>query len=213
MHFTRQIVGSPLLPLPRRTCMRERLLVSTLAVLGAAVTVVAQDGTTTDDDASNSSVWFTVLNFGLCVVLIAFSGLFSGLTLGLMGLDLIGLEVRERALARRVRACSAQHRAQIVMKADPTSKDARNARRIHPIRKRGNQLLCTLLLGNTAVNALLSITLSQIAGSTCGARHAGVCVCGLTLGIVQVWWASWFPRASLWCWVKSRPRLRAPATR
>ena len=42
-------------------------------------------------------------------------GLFSGLTLGLMGLDIMGL--------------------QIVMDADPTSQDSKNASKILPLRR------------------------------------------------------------------------------
>jgi len=66
-------------------------------------------------------------------------GLFAGLTLGFMGLDKIGLE--------------------IVMEAgDPESR--RCARRIAPVRKDGNLLLCSLLFGNVAVNVLISILMS-----------------------------------------------------
>ena len=47
-----------------------------------------------------------------------------------------------------------------------TGKEAKYARRIFPIRRRGNLLLCTILLGNVSVNALLSILM---AGMTEGA--------------------------------------------
>ena len=80
-------------------------------------------------------------------LLICFSAMFSGLTLGLMGLDLTGIE--------------------IVMEGDDPV-NAAYAKRIHPLRKRGNLLLCTLLLGNTAVNALLSILLADWAGGIFG---------------------------------------------
>jgi hypothetical protein len=79
----------------------------------------------------------------MIILLISFSALFSGLTLGLMGLDKTGLE--------------------IVMDSDDET-NAKYARRIYPIRKQGNLLLCTLLLGNVAVNALLSILLADKAG-------------------------------------------------
>lgn len=54
------------------------------------------------------------------------------------------------------------------MNADPDSDDAQYARKIAPIRANGNLLLCTLLLGNVAVNALLSILLADIAGGLIG---------------------------------------------
>jgi metal transporter CNNM len=49
---------------------------------------------------------------------------------------------------------------------DPVS--AAYARRIYPIRKNGNLLLCTLLLGNTAANALLSILVADKFGGVIG---------------------------------------------
>lgn len=78
----------------------------------------------------------------ICVgVLICLSGLFSGLTLGLLGLDKIGLD--------------------IVAHGD--DKDlARAARKIIPIRANGNRLLCTLLLGNVAVNTMLAQLLADL---------------------------------------------------
>ena len=83
----------------------------------------------------------------LIIILILLSALFSGLTLGLMGLDKTGLE--------------------IVMSGDDEV-NARYAKRIYPIRKNGNLLLCTLLLGNVAVNALLSILTAENFGGLVG---------------------------------------------
>lgn len=80
--------------------------------------------------------WLSII---LIVILISMSALFSGLTLGLMGLDRTGLE--------------------IVMESDDAI-NAKYAKRIYPLRKNGNLLLCTLLLGNTSVNALLSILMA-----------------------------------------------------
>ncbi|MBU0531032.1 MAG: CNNM domain-containing protein [Candidatus Uhrbacteria bacterium] len=83
-------------------------------------------------------------------ILIAFSALFSGLTLGLMGLDV-------HELKRKIKL-----------------KD-RQAKRIYAVRKRGNLLLTTLLLGNVAVNATLSIYLGSIAvGVVAGFIATGV---------------------------------------
>jgi hypothetical protein len=43
-------------------------------------------------------------------------------------------------------------------------KEAAYAKIIQPIRENGNLLLCTLLLGNVAVNALLSIIMAEMSG-------------------------------------------------
>ena len=40
----------------------------------------------------------------------------------------------------------------------------RQAEKILPIRRQGNLLLCTLLLGNTAVNAMLALFMEEVAG-------------------------------------------------
>eukprot|EP00930_Biecheleria_cincta_P040843 TRINITY_DN2796_c0_g3_i1.p1 TRINITY_DN2796_c0_g3~~TRINITY_DN2796_c0_g3_i1.p1 ORF type:complete len:622 (+),score=104.64 TRINITY_DN2796_c0_g3_i1:57-1922(+) len=81
------------------------------------------------------------------IVLVMLSGLFSGLTLGLMGLDLIGLETIENGDNVEMAACAAK---------------------IKPIRERGNLLLCTLLLGNVAVNSALSILTADVASGPVG---------------------------------------------
>ena len=73
-------------------------------------------------------VWVT--GFSSAILLI-FSALFSGLTLGLMSLDVIGLDI-------------------IAQAGDPDER--KYAKIILPVRSKGNLLLCTLLLGNTAGN-------------------------------------------------------------
>jgi metal transporter CNNM len=109
------------------------------------------DGNSTDcpGDENNSvtsslPTWVTWI---LVVFLVCMSALFSGLTLGLMGLDPTGLE--------------------IVMNGDNPDL-AKAAEHIYPVRKNGNRLLCTLLLGNVAVNALLSILMADVAGGLAG---------------------------------------------
>jgi metal transporter CNNM len=83
----------------------------------------------------------------LILLLVCLSALFSGLTLGLLGLDVIGLE--------------------IIMGGD--SPDLiRCAKAIYPVRKKGNFLLCTLLLGNVATNALLSILMADMTSGLVG---------------------------------------------
>lgn len=73
----------------------------------------------------------------IVLTLIVFSALFSGLTLGLMSLNTYELK----------------------RKMDLGSKEAA---RVYKVREKGNLLLCTLLIGNVAVNATLSIYLSSI---------------------------------------------------
>ena len=75
------------------------------------------------------------------------SALFSGLTLGLMGLDKTGLD--------------------IVMEGEDEV-SAAAAKVIYPVRVNGNLLLCTLLLGNVAVNAMLSILSAENFGGAVG---------------------------------------------
>ena len=75
------------------------------------------------------------------------SALFSGLTLGICGLDMLSL--------------------QVVMESG-TEIQKKQASRIMPVRQDGNLLLCTLLLGNVGVNAALSILLADIAGGDRG---------------------------------------------
>lgn len=76
----------------------------------------------------------TLLIVGILVVL---SGLFSGLNLGLMGLNRF-------ELSRRVKLGN------------------KDAEKIYPLRKKGNLLLTTLLLGNVVVNAALAIFLGDL---------------------------------------------------
>jgi hypothetical protein len=83
----------------------------------------------------------------MLLVLLSFSALFSGLTLGLMSLDITGLEI-------------------VMAGDDPDA--AKYAERIYPLRKQGNLLLCTLLLGNVAVNSLMSIFSAAIFDGTIG---------------------------------------------
>ena len=90
----------------------------------------------------------TWIQFIAMFVLLSFSGLFAGLTLGFLSLDKTGLEV--------------------LMESDD-SKTASYARKIYPVRLKGNLLLCTLLLGNTAANSLGSILIADLFGGLVGA--------------------------------------------
>lgn len=89
------------------------------------------------------------------VLLLGLSAMFSGLGLGIMSLDLIGLEIV--VAAGEDEHASAEER-----------RNSEAARRIIPIRKKGNLLLTTLLLGNVSVNSLTSILMADL---TSGKRH------------------------------------------
>ena len=73
----------------------------------------------------------------IVIGLVLLSGLFSGLTLGLLSLDKTDLE-------RKIKVGN------------------RSARIVYSVRKKGNLLLCTLLLGNVAVNSAIAIFLGNI---------------------------------------------------
>ncbi|XP_037504168.1 unextended protein isoform X1 [Rhipicephalus sanguineus] len=99
-------------------------------------------------------VWINLLLIG---TLLVWSGLFSGLTLGLMALDKTELKVIE--------SCG-------------TPEERDYARKILPLRRRGNYLLCTLVLGNVCVNSSFTILLDGMLSS------GPVAVLLSTLGIV-----------------------------
>ncbi|CAL8340331.1 unnamed protein product [Arctogadus glacialis] len=99
-------------------------------------------------------LWFQCI---LLCCLLVLSGMFSGLNLGLMALDPMELRI--------VQSCG-------------TEKEKKYARKIEPIRRKGNYLLCSLLLGNVLVNTTLTILLDDLIGSGLGAVVAS------TVGIV-----------------------------
>mmetsp|Transcript_1360 Transcript_1360/g.2227 ORF Transcript_1360/g.2227 Transcript_1360/m.2227 type:complete len:525 (+) Transcript_1360:774-2348(+) len=57
---------------------------------------------------------------------------------------------------------------EIVIGGDPESSEAKYARKIQPVREKGNLLLCTLLLGNVMANAALSIFLADYTSGPVG---------------------------------------------
>ncbi len=105
----------------------------------------------------NASILITV------ILLIVLSGLFSGLTLGLLGLNKTELE-------RKIKLGN------------------KKAAKVYQVRKKGNLLLCTLLLGNVAVNSALSIFLGTIASGI----YAGIIATGLIVIFGEI-----IPQASI----------------
>jgi metal transporter CNNM len=116
------------------------------------------------------------MEYLISIVLVILSGLFSGLTLGLLSLD-------TQTLSRR-----AKH-------------GDREAEIIYPVRKKGNLLLTTLLLGNTAVNSTLAIFLGSIASGL----MAGVMATALIVVFGEIIpqavisrYALWFGARTIW---------------
>ena len=80
--------------------------------------------------------------WAMLIILTCLSGIFSGLNLGLMSLTVEDLN--------------------IVINSSRDPQQVQNAKRILPLRSRGNMLLCTLLIGNTVVNVMLSVLTDPI---------------------------------------------------
>jgi metal transporter CNNM len=93
--------------------------------------------------------WQTIV---LIVFLASLSGLFSGLNLGLLGLDVKNLELLTKGPFNN----------------EDELRDAKRAEKILPLRRRGNLLLCTILLGNVTVNSGLSILMGDLTSGLTG---------------------------------------------
>ncbi len=104
----------------------------------------------------SASEGIPVSDYIVVAILLFLSAMFSGLTLGLMSLDLIGLEIV-------VKAGSSPDATESM------KNDSEYAKKIAPIRKHGNLLLCTLLLGNVFVNSLNAIYLGKMFSGAVGA--------------------------------------------
>lgn len=92
------------------------------------------------------------MDYFIVIILVLMSGLFSGLTLGLLSLD-------KNELKRKISLGNTQ------------------AKKVYSVRKNGNLLLCTLLLGNVGVNSTLAIFLGNIAsGVVAGLIATGLIV-------------------------------------
>ncbi|XP_026558627.1 metal transporter CNNM4-like [Pseudonaja textilis] len=93
-----------------------------------------------EDKALHLPRW---LQITVVITLLMLSGMFSGLTLGLIALDPMGLRI--------VKNCG-------------TPKEREYATKIEPLRRKGNYLLCSLLIGNVLVNSSLTILLDTVIG-------------------------------------------------
>jgi metal transporter CNNM len=80
------------------------------------------------------------------------SGTFSGLNLGLLGLDVKNLELLTKGPFATIEE----------------ETDAKYAEAILPLRRRGNLLLCTILLGNVTVNSALAILMGDLTSGLIG---------------------------------------------
>jgi CBS domain containing-hemolysin-like protein len=128
--------------------LRRVSVASQVAVLAFSVHEGGSDTFGRHLEVADGSRTNVALQVVAVMALLGLSGLFAGLGLGLMSLDLIGLEIVVAA-------------GQDELATDRERKNSAAARRIIPIRKQGNLLLTTLLLGNVSVNALTSILMAD----------------------------------------------------
>ncbi|RLN58624.1 hypothetical protein BBJ29_007883 [Phytophthora kernoviae] len=120
-------------------------------------TVVANGGGFGGGDKSSSelSSGEIAMKVGALVALLGLSAMFAGLGLGLMSLDLIGLEI--------VVAAGEDENA-----TEKEKMNSKAAKKVIPLRRNGNLLLTTLLLGNVAVNVLTSIITADLTSGLFG---------------------------------------------
>ena len=125
----------------------------------SAVERVVRQFSTLEPERSALVLVICIIAVILCVLLSAF---FSSLSLGLMGLDLMSLQV-----------IADMNIEEIGDNIDPREladlkKDKAAAQKIFPIRKKGNLLACTLLIGNVMVNSIISILIADMTNGYIG---------------------------------------------
>lgn len=118
-------------------------------------------------------VWEKIVRSVAVAVLVFFSGSFAGLLLGLMGPEKNQLQVCDQSYTKLPRNCFKflSHEYSImsqILKEAGSAEERDYAQRIWDIRRYSNLLMCTLLIGNVAVNSLISII---SAGLTTGNDH------------------------------------------
>ena len=86
--------------------------------------------------------WWRIV---VIIIMLIISGLFAGLNLGVNGLDIEALELMKQGPNY----------------TDQEIKEAKYAEKLLPLRKRGNLLLCTILIGNIVINTGISILLED----------------------------------------------------
>ncbi len=153
---TSGVLGLRIKPLRKSESHRDYALCVRRSPDGKWVLLGENDGKlrVAEEKKSLMPIWFQVI---LIACLLVLSGMFSGLNLGLMALD--PMELR-------------------IVQSSGTEKEKKYASKIEPIRRKGNYLLCSLLLGNVLVNTTLTILLDDLVGSGLAAVVAS------TIGIV-----------------------------
>lgn len=138
-----------------RDIVTRAIKLVTLFTPTAAAAMTTIEDETGGDSINASAVVLEIGRYALILVLVTLSAIFSGLTLGLMSLDRLGLEVVIGAGERDGAS-------------DDECAKADAARRILPVRESGNTLLSTLVLGNVSVNCLLSILMADLTSGLVG---------------------------------------------